>query len=651
MDDERQEELDTLSAIYPEVILDTGKKSHFSAILELPIVPTTPLLVRFIPTVPENSHLVRYLPIAGTTSTYTNAASNATAHVERDVELSHLPPLTLHMSLPDGYPATVAPKVELTTHLDWLPQEKITELEEEVARLWEDYGRCQILYTYIDLLQQATERAFDLRQSAQGCLTLPATRERELVAFDTKTRQEKFDAGTYGCGVCLEPKKGSACYQMRICSHVFCRQCLQDFYNNAITEGDVAGVRCLDPSCGEERGPDDKKRRKKETTIHPRELLAMGIEESMVRRYVEMKRKKKQEADKSTVYCPRTWCQAPAKSKKYPSIPADLTSYIDNEISDDEHRNADGTAQTALRNENNIPPDPNERLAVCEKCEFAFCKVCYMGWHGAFARCFPRDPNELGEEEKASYEYIRIHTSPCPYCNAPVQKTMGCNHMNCFQCRTHFCYLCGSWLDGLNPYQHFNKPGMPCYQRLWELEEGDEGQAPGDGHGFAGGARGWEQAAAEVAREADEEEAAAVPAQAPAEEGAVAAQGNPAALPLLAAMADLDIEDPDPLDDNEDDAAPRPVQRGAQRRRNPIPAHPPGVGGAPAVRNHERAQGRGVRVPRQRGPAPHMDDVQNGLNEHEQAEIQQFLRLAQRDEEDGWDSDELDDERFIIPHR
>ena len=79
--------------------------------------------------------------------------------------------------------------------------------------------------------------------------------------------------------------------------------------------------------------------------------------------------------------------------------------------------------------------------------------------------------------------------------------------MKCFQCQSHFCYLCGSWLDHMNPYQHFNKPGTECYQRLWELEEGDEGQQPGDRRGFAGG-RGWEQIALEVARQAEAEEAA-----------------------------------------------------------------------------------------------------------------------------------------------
>ena len=216
-----------------------------------------------------------------------------------------------------------------------------------------------------------------------------------------------------------------------------------------------------------------------------------------------------------------------------------------------------------------------------------------MGWHGEFARCFPRDPNELSAEEKASYDYIRLNTSPCPTCSSPTQKTMGCNHMRCFQCNTHFCYLCTSWLDGLNPYQHFNKPGTECYQRLWELEEGDDGQGPADGRGFRG-ARGWERLAVEVARAAEAEEAAA------------------------AAQADEDGRAAGRLD---------------EAQRPPPPAEN-------AVRDQERNR-RGGNAARR----PNVND-----DERQQVELQRFLELAQRDEEDGWDSDELgeDDHGFLI---
>ena len=636
--DEREEELATLSAIYPELSIDSD--DQFRASLELAVTPGRPLLVRFVPLTSQETY----------NTTYAQAAAENAAYIGHDIEISHLPPLALQVALPIGYPVDVPPKIHLSTQHSWLPQRILTELENDVESLWEEYGRCQILFAYIDHLSQAAERGFDLHDSSEGCLISSVTLEKDLLAFDSDTKQIVFNAGTYDCGICLEPKKGSSCYQLNRCGHVFCRQCLQDFYNNAITEGDVAGVKCLSPDCGKEKAAvNGRRKRKSSRTLHPRELLAVGIEESMARRYVEMKRKKKLEADKNTIYCPRTWCQGPARSPKYPHIPADLSTYVASD-SPSEDENENGAVEESPRStppkKQAVPPDPADRLAICEKCQLAFCRVCYLGWHGPFARCFPRDPNELSAEEKASYDYIRQNTSPCPTCGAPTSKTLGCNHMNCFQCNTHFCYLCGAWLDASNPYQHFNRAGTECYQRLWELEDGDEGQRPADGRGF-GGARAWEQMAIQVAREADEREAA-VRAQAEEDERAerrVQEREAPvAANEIMVGMAQIQLDN----DEFEVQEVLQRQDRGGRRQRNPFPARPPAQGVANAVRNHERnraiengraARGGGVR----RRPV---------LNEEErrQAELQRFLEMAQRDEEDGWDSDELgdNDDGFVI---
>lgn len=637
--DEREEELATLLAIYPELVVDP--EDRYSATLELPVTPTKPVLVRFIP---SKALKARTLDING------NKASSSAAYIECDAELSHLPPLCLAITLPAAYPADGHPSIRLTTDKNWLPREVLTQLENEVKVLWDEYGPGPIMFSFIDHLQQATERGFDLDHRPEGCLVLHTGLQDYLIGFDRDTKEAVFNAGTYECGICLEPKRGSACYKLPRCGHVFCKNCLQDFYNNAITEGDVGSVKCLDPGCGKVAGNANGGARaiKVKRSLHPRELFAMGLDDKMVRRYVEFKRKKKLESDKGTVYCPRQWCQGPAKSSKYPPVPADLSEYVIESSSDEGARGnaseGEGEAaspRTTKPQEKKIPPDPTDRLAICEKCQLAFCRVCYAGWHGPYARCFPRDPNELSAEEKASYDYIRLNTSPCPYCSSPTQKTHGCNHMKCFNCATHFCYLCTAWLEPGNPYQHFNKPGTECYQRLWELEEGDEGQGPADGRGFAGG-RGWEQQALEAAREANAQEAARA-AQLEEDERAaraLAEQDDEPAAPrevpaAVAAMAEVN------LNGVPANAAPQRREGGNRRRQqNLFAARPRGGGVANAVRNHERN-------------APPRNAVQRpALNEDDrhQVEIRRFLNMAERDEEDGWDSDELgdDDDGFRI---
>ena len=46
--------------------------------------------------------------------------------------------------------------------------------------------------------------------------------------------------------------------------------------------------------------------------------------------------------------------------------------------------------------------------------------------------------------------------------------------MQCFQCNTHFCYLCSAWLDPVSPYKHFSNKNNTCFEKLFEGVEGDD---------------------------------------------------------------------------------------------------------------------------------------------------------------------------------
>ena len=40
--------------------------------------------------------------------------------------------------------------------------------------------------------------------------------------------------------------------------------------------------------------------------------------------------------------------------------------------------------------------------------------------------------------------------------------------MTCIICNPeiHFCYICGTILNPIDPYIHYNNPQLKCYQRL-----------------------------------------------------------------------------------------------------------------------------------------------------------------------------------------
>ncbi|KAF2015330.1 RING finger protein-like protein [Aaosphaeria arxii CBS 175.79] len=462
--DERVEELETLQSIYPELEINLEQPTRPSARINLQVSPIAPLQIIFEP--------------------------ESAIH-----RLSYLPPLLLDLILIENYPLQSPPEVKLTS--SWIPKPTLQKLEKEASSQWEEYGGMQMIFAYISYLQEAAESSFGL-----SSLKLPISLKSAILDYNDQMKREKFDHETFDCGVCLEPKKGSACYQMQRCGHVFCKACLQDYYNNCIAEGDVNNVKCMAPDCGK-TGNAAIDRQKKERLVSPKELLQIPLSFENVKRYAELKRKKKIEADPTIVFCPRSWCQGAMRTEKYPKI-VDVSQM--EEDSDDEviaEPANDGAGQEEGQEEQPKKLTDKERdkdrLVVCEDCNLAFCKQCLASWHGDYYRCMPRQPKDLTEEDQASLNFILANTSPCPECTAPCQKSYGCNHMTCFQCKTHFCYLCGAWLEPGNPYKHFNeKRNKGCYQRLMDLATGDNG----DGGVQFGGRRGAEQQAEFWEREA-----------------------------------------------------------------------------------------------------------------------------------------------------
>lgn len=445
VEDERAEELDSIESIFPELVRNGNKP--YTATLELRVAPLRPLTVTFDPD----------------------------QHVER---LAHLPPLRLDIDLPVNYPAEIPPIVTLSTSPSWLPKDTQAALTADAKLQWDDCGGMVMLYSYIVHIQDLSETAFGLDE-----LQLPSTMRRELVNFNRQMKKELFEQETFDCEVCLEPKKGSACYRMTRCSHVFCVTCLQDYYNSCITEGNIHSVKCMSTECS----VSSRKGKKKERMLSPKELLQIPIPREQVDRYAKMKRKKKMESDPSIVFCPRTWCQGAMRTEKYPMI-TDISQMDDSaseaEDDEDEESPPDNTR-------NRIDLRGMDRVQVCEDCNFAFCGVCLASWHGLFAPCVPRNATHLTEEDQASIDFITKNTSACPYCSAPCQKSHGCNHMICAQCKTHFCYICAAWLNPKHPYEHFNNRWERCFYRLMDGAEGDVGNVDPQ----FGGRRGAEQLA------------------------------------------------------------------------------------------------------------------------------------------------------------
>ncbi|KAK4178396.1 RWD domain-containing protein, partial [Triangularia setosa] len=505
---ERDTELQTLEAIFPE-IQTPRPDDPYTIVLELPVTPSKPVIVYF-PTASNDGPPPD--PTAGRVPNGVNPhAGPAIAGGQRGQgqghqdpnqqgqpqidshELAHLPSIRLEISFGPRYPQEEPPRIAISTNPPWLPAETIKKLQDDGPRLWEDMGRDMVGFSYIDHVQQAAEEIFGLVGDG-GALEVDPRHRIAILDYDIQARRAAFEKETFECGVCLDPKKGAFCHKMMDCGHVFCVECLQDFYNSAIKEGNLAAVKCPAPNCAKERenpgSPSGRKRKRPKVFISPSELLQIPIDEDTVRRYVTLKYKTELESDKNTIYCPRQWCNGAARSKKH-KRPTGL-ELAEASDDDDGSPSEDDNEETPEGEVGKSKPynKTEDLLSICDTCSFAFCSRCMQSWHGEFVGC-RRPKEELTAEELATIEYMKAHTTPCPTCAAPAQKTHGCNHMICYRCQTHFCYLCSAWLDPGNPYQHFNTAPdgrvTTCFMRLWELELGDGADV---GYGFAGGRAG-----------------------------------------------------------------------------------------------------------------------------------------------------------------
>ena len=202
LEDERAVELSTIAAIFPELVFDPA--DPFTASIDLPVTPAKPLTVQFPAlaggAVPKG---ILTPPNSAGASDETLVHEEPSLVIQNVPHLSHLPPLTLRVTLPHDYPATSPPKFCLESQLSWVPEAKLEELRVAGHTVWEDMGRDQTVYAYIDYLQQAAEDCFGLVPSDGDVLDLPKDLEIPLLDYDMKAKRTIFEQETFECGVCL----------------------------------------------------------------------------------------------------------------------------------------------------------------------------------------------------------------------------------------------------------------------------------------------------------------------------------------------------------------------------------------------------------------------------------------------------------------
>ena len=186
--EQRDIELSTLKAIFPELQIDENDQYAFS--YEVPVNPSKNVTVSFP------------APTEGPAQDPTQPQRDAQENPTDSHSLSYLPSVRLRISLPPGYPEDNPPIFAVSVSPPWLPESTITKLEDAGPRLWEDLGRDMVAFTYIDHVVQAAEDVFSLVDD-KGCLEVDPQHKIAILDYDIKAKRAAFDKGTYECGICL----------------------------------------------------------------------------------------------------------------------------------------------------------------------------------------------------------------------------------------------------------------------------------------------------------------------------------------------------------------------------------------------------------------------------------------------------------------
>jgi len=283
-----------------------------------------------------------------------------------------------------------------------------------------------------------TEDKTDENEMNSGSVTSEEKVLTLLMEFNNMKMEEEFAVSLNSCQICFTDKVGSQCLRFIGCEHVYCRDCMTNYFTEKITTGAVSSLICPTFKC--------------ETQALPNQVADL-VPFELFNKYETLLLETQLESMTDVVLCPRVVCQCP--------------TMIDRETN----------------------------MGQCPACHLAFCIYCKATYHGVSPCKFKtseqraildRYQNSTGDEKAfmekrygkkqletmsatlASEDYMASNARQCPHCNAPIEKNEGCNKITCWRCNTNFCWLCGSRLPQTNPYTHFNIEGGKCFGALFQ---------------------------------------------------------------------------------------------------------------------------------------------------------------------------------------
>ena len=101
---------------------------------------------------------------------------------------------------------------------------------------------------------------------------------------------------------------------------------------------------------------------------------------------------------------------------------------------------------------------PDGVVFTCPACLTPICTTCQITSHDGMSCEAYKRVGTQGNDEFRKWKQEN-DVKDCPVCKVPIEKSDGCNHMECGNCKTHICWVCLETFD----------EGRKCYGHMQEV--------------------------------------------------------------------------------------------------------------------------------------------------------------------------------------
>ncbi|KAE9613284.1 putative transcription factor interactor and regulator Znf-B family [Lupinus albus] len=412
-------------------------------------------------------------------------------------KVQYLPPIVLTCLLPKSYPSHQPPI--FTISVQWLESSNISSLCSKLDSIWEEQEGQEVIYQWVEWLLNSSlsHLGFD-KEIKLGPYGMNHVGDDRVVSgtsspdvdipllqnYNNQKHHESFLKELHQCQICFSEYAGTEFRQLP-CKHFFCLKCLQTFTQMHVKEGTISSLQCPEAKC---------------TVMIPPGLLKHLLDDNEYERWESMMLEKTLASMSDVVYCPR--CETPCiededqhaqcskcffsfctlcSERRHVGIVCmtlDMRLQILQDRQNSSHLKEDQKRRERekinemlsvkeIHRDSKLCPSCDMAISrtegcnkmVCGNCGEYFCYRCnkaidksdpYGHFRDGACELFPQEMIENWQERinhrqvvgQLQAELFPQSGRACPNCRQFNAKIGNNNHMFCWACQSHYCYLC-----------------------------------------------------------------------------------------------------------------------------------------------------------------------------------------------------------------